>query len=154
MSIEKVLEKEFETAKEEVIKRHDELGMRASGNFANSLTVQVASLNDSYKVTLEGFDYSEYLERGRRPGKFPPPNAIEKWIRDKSISYDIPLKSLVFLISRKIAREGTEYYKQGGTNLFSSIFNDAFFDSVIQKVSDEALKEAREIINIKSLLTI
>ena len=59
-------------------------------------------------------DYWQYAENGRRPGKFPPPDAILKWIQVKRLlprpGRDGKLPStnqLVYLISRKIALQGT-----------------------------------------------
>ena len=58
--------------------------------------------------------YWKYIEYGRRPGKFPPPNKILDWVKIKPV---IPRpvngikpteKQLAFLISRKIARDGIE----------------------------------------------
>lgn len=58
--------------------------------------------------------YAQYIEEGRGPGKFPPPEAISQWITTKSI---IPqeqngitptTQQLSYLIGRKIAEQGTE----------------------------------------------
>lgn len=134
MTSEQILIAEFEQIKEEIIARHDELGMRASGDFANSLEVEGKGLT----VKLFGFDYVEYLVDGRGPGNFPPISAIEQWIDDKGLSAveaDISVSSLAFLIARKIANEGTEYFKQGGTDLLDSVITPQRIQSIIDKVS-------------------
>ena len=66
-------------------------------------------------VGLRLEEYWKYIEYGRKPGKFPPPSAILKWIEVKPIiprpdaNGRIPSpKSLAFLIGRKIKREGIE----------------------------------------------
>ena len=59
-------------------------------------------------------EYWYYAENGRKPGRFPPPDAILKWIQFKRLvptsrNGKVPTtKQLVFLISRKIATEGTK----------------------------------------------
>lgn len=65
--------------------------------------------------------YSDIVEVGRRPGRFPPPDAIEFWLRRSNkgkafvasvaATYDLnperALKSATYLKSRGIARRGT-----------------------------------------------
>ena len=66
-------------------------------------------------VGLRLEEYWKYIEYGRKPGKFPSPSAILKWIEVKPIiprpdsrgRFPSP-QSLAFLIGRKIKREGIE----------------------------------------------
>jgi len=52
-------------------------------------------------------EYWLYVEYGTSP-HWPPPEAIEEWIRVKGIAGDATtISQLAFLIGRKIAREGT-----------------------------------------------
>lgn len=52
-------------------------------------------------------DYSEYVDKGRRPGKMPPVDDILEWMRDNRISVSgIPNRSLAFAISNSIANKG------------------------------------------------
>ena len=67
-----------------------------------------------YEVKLSLQDYWKYVEEGTKP-HWPPRSAILKWIQAKPViprpdrNGRIPSQqSLAFLISRKIAREGTE----------------------------------------------
>ena len=82
--------------------------------------------------------YTEQLIFGRRPGKFPPIAAIEKWIMDKGITLEgkITASSLAFLIARKIAKEGTKYFQQGGTDLIESVITPQRIQSIISKVKE------------------
>lgn len=79
---------------------------------------------DAYSGQLWGADYFKYLITGRGPGKFPPPDAMLKFVqanpdilqRAKAVYKFITEKQLAFLIGRKIAREGTAIWsgkKQG-----------------------------------------
>lgn len=75
------------------------------------------------------FPFSEY---GRRPGKFPPPDVILKWIQFKRLiprpgrDGKVPsTNQLVYLISRKIATKGTE-----GKHLFEKTLDDPNLDKL------------------------
>ena len=85
---------------------------RATGNLQNFQTH--ITLNDTtLSVSFELEDYWKYVEYGRGPGKQPPIDKIEEWVRVKPIIPDpingkIPdTRQLAYLIARKIGREGT-----------------------------------------------
>lgn len=85
----------------------------ASGNLINSVKYLLDFGANKFQVSLQLADYWKYVEYGRRPGKFPPFNAIKKWIEIKPIlprplsNGKLPtLNQLTFLISRKIAEQG------------------------------------------------
>lgn len=74
-------------------------------------TLQV---NDTvFEIEFNAPEYWKYANYGRGPGKFPPIDKIEDWIRRRKIT-PYPTKSgktptrpqLAFLIARKIANEG------------------------------------------------
>lgn len=86
----------------------------ASRQLVDSIRTQVVVGESAYEVTMTLADYWKYVENDTRP-HFPPPSAILKWIEVKPViprpdaSGRIPTpKQLAFLISRKIAREGTK----------------------------------------------
>lgn len=90
-------------------------------------------------------DYWPYAENGRRPGKFPPPDAILKWIQFKRIvpsshSDKIPTTNqLVYLISRKIALNGTQ-----GKHLLQQTIDetyDTLVDRLVEAITDEIENE-------------
>ena len=98
-------------------------------------------------------DYFPFAENGRRPGKFPPPNEILKWIQFKRIvpsshSGKIPTTSqLVYLISRKIALKGTQ-----GKHLLQETIQstyDTLVDRLVEVIADnienELEKDIKEI---------
>ena len=134
MAANPVLSKEFELIKKDLIALYDYKGMRASGAWADSLEVMVTE----DRAILMGFEYSQQLETGRKPGKFPPIEAIKKWIQDKGVFSaalkEISLSSLAFLIARKIAKQGWKREGFGGVELISSVITE----DRIQKIIDEA----------------
>lgn len=72
-----------------------------------------ASINGRFISPFNGVvgssaNYIEWVERGRRPGKFPPIDAITLWVRRKLKVDPKLLKSVGFLVARKIAKKGTK----------------------------------------------
>lgn len=134
VQVTEILKEEFELIKQELIKRYDEKGMRASGEWANSLEVQASGLS----VKLLGLSYSEQLEYGRKAGKQPPREAIEQWIRDKGIASrlegKITVSSLAYLIARKIAREGWRREEYGGVELISEVVTPERIQKIIDRI--------------------
>lgn len=128
-----ILKQEFDSLKNDLIAKHESLGMKASGNWIESLENRSKGLSGQ----LWGEAYTEQLVNGRKPGKFPPIKMIEKWIYDKGITPDgISYSSLAFLIARKIAKEGTKYFKQGGTDLIEAVITPQRIQSILDKVSE------------------
>lgn len=128
------LHKELEQVNKDLIAKHRELGMEASGRWGKELEVQAKQSGAHFIGTVRGADYTGALQFGRKPGGFPPINRIEQWIEDKRITSDIPVRSLAFLIARKISREGTRYFKQGGTDLVDSVLTPQRIDDIVSKV--------------------
>ena len=96
-------------------------------------------------------DYWQYAEYGRRPGKFPPPNEILKWIQFKRIvpsshSSKIPTTNqLVYLISRKIALKGTQ-----GKHLLQETIQSTYnnlVDQLVNLIAEQLEKEINEDID-------
>ncbi len=151
----KILSREFEDLKKDLIIAYDAKGMRASGKFADTLEVQITGLN----AKLFGEDYSQQLETGRKAGRFPPINAIEQWIKDKGIANriqgEISISSLAFLIARKIARNGWKREEHGGVELISEVVTDARIQKIIDEVgAEQALIYSTEIIKLVNEIAI
>ena len=98
-------------------------------------------------------DYFTFSEYGRRPGKFPPPNEILKWIQFKRIvpsshSGKIPTTSqLVYLISRKIALKGTQgkHLLQETIDSTYDTLVDRLVEAIADKIENELEKDIEEI---------
>ena len=139
LQVEQILKEEFKLLKADLIKEYDILGMRASGNWANSIEEEYTSTS----AKLIGEKYSEQLEFGRRAGKQPPSKAIEQWIRDKGLASRLTGKmtvsGLAFLIARKIAREGWKRERFGGVELISRVVTPDRIQKIIDRVSDYSL---------------
>ena len=115
----KVLE-DYAKDAEEIYKYQISLGGKnASRKLIDSVKSWVVVGEKSYEVTLRLQDYWKYIEDGRKPGKFPPVDAILDWIlvkpilprpNDDGTLQKLRPKSLAFLIGRKIKEEGIDPY--------------------------------------------
>lgn len=87
----------------------------ASGKLSETARYELEVNGEHFQVFFNLQDYYRFLEDGRKSGKFPPQQSIINWINFKGIiphadsKGRIPTtKQLAFLISRKIANEGTQ----------------------------------------------
>ena len=96
--------------------------------------------------------YSYFAENGRGPGRFPPPNAILKWVQYKRLVMTTNNKVLntnqmVYLISRKIALKGTQ-----GKHLLQETIDSTYnnlVDQLVNLIAEQLEKEIeKEIDNI------
>jgi hypothetical protein len=85
---------------------------RTTGNLANS----VMGIATGSKVEIRSNSYGDIvLEYGRRPGKFPPVEPLERWAMLHGME-----KGAGYLIARKIAQSGTIKYQEGGPKQISA----------------------------------
>src|SRR5512142_2868581 len=103
MNYNELTAKHLEKLKQRIQDAMSSKNLDASGEASASLEVNGNK--------LLGIDYLYYLDKGRGPGGFPPMTNIRGWIRNK---LNIPVENerqAMFLIGRKISREGTEIFK-------------------------------------------
>jgi hypothetical protein len=60
----------------------------ASGALVNSLNYKLKETAGEILIVLEANDYLEWVDKGRKPGKYPPIKAISQWAKIKGISQD------------------------------------------------------------------
>ncbi len=99
--------KYLQALKQKLIKKYDQLGLRASGDYERKLESQVKGNT----LTMLGAGHSFFMENGRRSGGFPPTKAIINWIESKPglpSEFKENKKQFAFLIARKIAKEGVK----------------------------------------------
>jgi hypothetical protein len=124
--------------------------VNASGKLANSIKFKVANS----VLTITGEQYIGALQFGRKPterkGDKPLKEIIYQWIEDKPSAQmrfgwsglkEYQKKGLAYVIARKIHKEGTTIYQQGGTDLVSSIFNEALQRSIEKEFADLLITE-------------
>ncbi len=79
------------------------LDKKATGRLLKSLESRVikTGFGTVYTIQLRAEDYLQWVDAGRKPGKYPPLSAIKEWTRAKGIS-----EKLAFPIARSIAKNG------------------------------------------------
>lgn len=122
--------------------------INASNTLSNTATTIVEVDGTSLMVSFNLEDYWKYVEYGRRPGKRPPIDAIEQWIKVKPIIPDpingrVPTtKQLAFLISRKIRMEGTKAQRP----LEKAVYSDSM-ELLINQLKNEIVGQLNEQIS-------
>ena len=84
-------------------------GSISDGNLRRSITGQAFMDREGVSMGIIGsaLKYAPYVEYGTRP-HFPPVSALYDWVRKKlGISGEKLIKSISFLIARKISKVGT-----------------------------------------------
>lgn len=113
----------------------------ASGELLKSIKYIIDEGNMQYELSIELADYWYYVNNGRKAGKYPPIEKISQWIRKKPLipyrgkNGKLPtLQQLTYLISRKIAKEGTK-----GTHFFDRAIENSM------KTFEDDIKEALQL---------
>lgn len=108
------------------------LNKRATGNLINSFSYEVRDFITNIKIDYYYEFYGRYVESGRKPGKFPPIQAIRNWARVKGID-----ESLAYPIARKIYKFGIKPTPFVSDVLESQRFEDKIAAGVEQKASQD-----------------
>ncbi len=108
-------------------------GTNNTGLLSNSGKVQKIDVGYDIGFFSKGKGYAEYVEYGRRAGRFPPLADIRAWARKKLRVEDKRLNSAAFLIGRKIARKGTR--------------PQPFFTPAVQKNQQEIMDAISEAVS-------
>lgn len=132
----------------DLIAEYNRLGLRASGNYEQSLHYFATDK----RAIMYGAKYSYQMQNGRLAGTYPPREAIEKWIDFKKIELKdgITKSSLAYLIQRKIFRDGIKVpnkYNAGG--VISNVITENRIQELIDKLKFvNVLQVSSEIIEI------
>lgn len=114
---------------------------KASGSLINSIDYKVRGVAEEALIILEANDYLEYVDKGRKPGKYPPIKAISKWASIRGIS-----QKAVFPIARSIFKFGIE-----PTNVIRDTMRWIENDAAMVKKYEDAISENLESIIMKKL---
>ena len=142
----KVVQEELNALRQKIIDNHLRAGQKASGRTISSLHVEV----DESEGTLFGRKAFGTLETGRRGGKVPKGfyHIILQWMKDKRINVEKP-KTFAYFVARKIAREGTKLYRQGGRDDIYSNEIPKTEESILNRITGLLSAEV-EHINLNS----
>jgi hypothetical protein len=136
MAIQETFNTGFETVTSQIALAYEEAlkdmlidkGKEASGTLVNSIRTAVRSDGNKFVIEVFAEDYLRFVDKGRAPGKFPPPEAIRSWVAIKGLP-----EEAAFPIARKIALQGIPA---------TPIVNPSL-EKVIQE-NQEALEQALE----------
>lgn len=142
----KVVQEELESLKKRIIDNHLRAGQKASGRTIASMHVE--SSDDG--GVLFGRRAFGTLETGRRGGRVPKGfyHIILQWVRDKGIQVEKP-KTFAYFVAKKIAREGTSLFRQGGRDDIYSNEIPKTTESVLSRITG-LLGASVEHINLNS----
>lgn len=142
----KVVQEELESLKKRIIDNHLRAGQKASGRTIASMHVETS---DDGGV-LFGRRAFGTLETGRRGGRVPKGfyHIILQWVRDKGIQVEKP-KTFAYFVAKKIAREGTSLFRQGGRDDIYSNEIPKTTESVLSRITG-LLGASVEHINLNS----
>lgn len=153
------LDEYAERAKELYKRKLTDKGINASYKLLNSVKTTVKRNDDEFIVSINLEDYWIFVENGRCPGRFPPIDKILEWIRVKPIRpYSdsrgrLPTEEqLAFLISRKIAEQGTE----GRKVLYETVeeLNNYYLPKLQQALDNDFNRFSYEIISYVSSIRV
>lgn len=124
-----ILNSEVESLAIDLKAKHEQLGMKATGDWLDSIEV----INDGFSVSLWANDYTQYLVNGRADGKMPPIDPLIRWVSAKLGVSGSEGKSIAFAVAKKIEKEGTNYYPQG-TDLIDGVITEQRMNDIIEKL--------------------
>jgi hypothetical protein len=135
MTRDEIIQSSFQQLIDNIAAAHVAAGQKVSGTTIGSLEIQSVTAMGGQ---LWGASYIGVLDKGRRPGKFPPIAPIEQWVIARQIhtAWGMTSKSAAFIIARKIAQEGSTLYRQGGRSHILQDNVDKFFEDVASKILD------------------
>lgn len=127
--------------------------INSSGNLYNSIRSQVVSNNQEITGDLILNDYWEYLEYGRKAGRFPNIQSIKEWIKQKPVipsgkSGKLPTTDqLAFLISRKIATKGIQgkYLLERAIETLENKYLNILEDSVTKDIEKQVDNQLNQV---------
>ena len=108
----------------------------ASGKLRDSINYKVITTDTSIGVYLSAVDYWEYVEYGRKAGKFVPIKPLKNWLLQKGF------KASPYAISKSIHKDGIKekpFFRQSLQE----------FEIDLNRVEDLIQKDINEMLNIK-----
>lgn len=135
MTDSEILKNFFDNLKEEIISNHIRAGQKATGKTIQSFQIEIEEA--SARLTARGDIGS--LEKGTAKGTKVGLGALVEWIEAKGIQTK-NVNSLAFLIQRKIMREGSRLFRDGGRkDIITSAITDEKVGVIEKQFADKYL---------------
>lgn len=140
-----------------LINKYTELGLKASGRWAESLEDSVETSSKGATAKMEGEDYTKYIAYGRGPNADQSPEALKSWVGYAGATFlkdwvqDKGLDISPYAVAYKIAREGWSVpnpHNAGG--LLDDVVNNKRIDILMNRLGKLYQSKVSETL-IKSL---
>lgn len=126
--------------------------MNASGNWLNNLKGRADVSTGILKGVISAPKYTEQLAKGRKPGKLPPISKLIEWAKIRFNADGEEARRIAWAVAKKIEKEGTKYYQDGGTKLVEVLSEQATIQYIKEKltatikvtIADNLLRIAKE----------
>ena len=107
--------------------------MVATRALLNSVRYEVNETNGQTSYDIIALDYIIGLDEGVEPGEqpFPTIENIERWIEAKGLDLN------PFAVRNSIIKNGTTWYREGGSNVVTEVINQEAFNQVINLSKEE-----------------
>lgn len=142
--IDKTIQLVDEFVKRPIVDDLNSKGITTTGQAAESLRIE----SDEYSVRLIGVDYMEFLNKGRGPGRFPPPDPIVQWVIDKFKTPNQETKQVAYAISLKISQDGTKIFQDNSEGIELEkkveVLNEELRKIIPQVLKAEAIQQLNE----------
>ena len=136
MTTDEVIKEEIDAIMSDIIDVYERSGRKASGQFEEGLEV----VYSPFKAVIKGFVYLAGRGKTKKKGKAGEPTVqqqILKWLKIKGIrpiEEGMKLKSLAFLIARKIHKEGTK--RSEWLKIYEQVITPERVNSIIERISE------------------
>ena len=129
----------------------DELVRKGINNTKNASNSLKSIQKDEKTFQSVGSDYIEILDQGRSPGKFAPVDSIQEWVKTKlGITDSREIRSIAYLVNRKIAIEGTTIYRNKSKGLELDVLIAEFTKKLIKDLTVFAIADVKKELNFFS----
>lgn len=121
-------------------------GKRSSGKLINSLNYRLASEGEVLNMVFDGEDYFNVVDAGRRPGTFPPIQAISAWANVKGIP-----QSAVYPIAKSIYKFGiqpTNVFEKANTKAINGQPMNELESNIVKNVENIVINQLNQLNNL------
>lgn len=135
MTNDEIIKEEIDAILVDIIDVYNKSGRRASGEFEKGLE----AVYEHNKGTIRGFVYLAGRGATKKKGKAGEPtlqDQILSWLKTKGIrplNKKMKLRSLAYLIARKIHKEGTK--RSEWLKVYEEVITPERIDSIIDRIS-------------------
>lgn len=143
-----ILNTYFDSTIRDLIRVHEEKGLKASGAYERSLVKEITQDGSKTTAKIKGASHVYYLQHGRQPNKNQTAGMakflgkiLEQWVKDKGINVN------PYAAAWKIVREGWQVpnrFNPGG--VVSDVINDSWLHEIVKLLRYDNIKEIRSAV--------